>query len=38
MKNHGAIVGAKTLKDAFYKYEVLEYMAQVIIQEKLFRM
>ncbi len=38
MKNHGAIVGAKTLKDAFYKYEVLEYMAQVIIQEKMLRM
>lgn len=34
MQNHGAIVGAKNIQEAFYKYEVLEYMAQVIIQEK----
>ncbi len=37
MQNHGAIVGAKTIKEAFYKYEVLEYMARVIIQEKLLQ-
>ena len=35
MQNHGAIVCAKNIQDAFYKYEVLEYMAQVIFQEKL---
>lgn len=35
LKNHGAIVCAKTIQEALYKYEVLEYMAQVIIQEKL---
>lgn len=37
LENHGAIIGAKTIKDALYKYEVLEYMAQVIFQEKLLR-
>jgi len=36
LQNHGAIVGAKTIKEALYKYEVLEYVAQVIIQTKLF--
>ena len=38
MKNHGAIIGAKTIQEALYKYEVLEYIAQVIIQEKLLRL
>lgn len=37
LQNHGAIVGAKTIQEALYKYEVLEYMAQVIIQEKLLQ-
>ncbi len=37
LQNHGAIVVASSIKEAFYKYEVLEYMAQVIIQEKLLR-
>jgi len=37
LQNHGAIVGAKTIKEAFYKYEVLEYTARVIIQEKLLQ-
>lgn len=37
LKNHGAIVIAPTIKDAFYMYEVLEYTAQVFIQEKLLK-
>ena len=37
LQNHGAIVGAKTIQEALYKYEVLEYMEQVIIQEKLLQ-
>ena len=37
MQNHGAIVCAKTIKDAFYMYEVLEYTAQVFVQEKLLK-
>jgi len=35
LQNHGAIVIAKTMQEAFYKYEVLEYTAQVIYQEQL---
>ena len=35
LQNHGAIVIAKTMKEAFYKYEVLEYTAQVIYQQQL---
>ncbi|MCQ2958277.1 MAG: class II aldolase/adducin family protein [Candidatus Gastranaerophilales bacterium] len=35
MQNHGAIVVAKSIKEALYKYEVLEYTAQVIIQKQL---
>ena len=37
MQNHGAIIVAPTIKDAFYSYEVLEYTAQVYIQEKLLK-
>ena len=37
MQNHGAVVVAKTTQEAVYKYEVLEYLAQVIIQEKLLK-
>ena len=37
MKNHGAIVIAKSIKDAFYAYDVLEYTAQVYFQEKLIK-
>ena len=37
LQNHGAVVVAQTITDALYKYEILEYMAQVIIQEKLLR-
>jgi len=32
MQHHGAIVVAKSIQEAFYKYETLEYMARVIIQ------
>ncbi|MCR4880706.1 MAG: class II aldolase/adducin family protein [bacterium] len=35
MQNHGAIVIAKNIQDAFYTYEVLEYTAQVFVQEKM---
>ena len=38
MQNHGAIVIAKTMQEAFYTYEVLEYTAQVFLQEKLFKL
>lgn len=37
MQNHGAIVIAPTIREAFYTYEVLEYTAQVYIQEKLLK-
>ena len=35
LQNHGAIVVGKTLQEALYKYEMLEYMAQVIIQTQI---
>ena len=38
MQNHGAIVVGKSIKDAYYLYELLEYMAQVFVQEKLLKL
>ena len=38
MQNHGAIVVSKSIKEAFYTYEVLEYTAQVFVQEKLLKL
>ena len=35
LQNHGAIVIGKNIKEAFYTYDVLEYTAQVFIQEKM---
>ena len=37
LQNHGAIVVGKSIEEAFYKYDVLEYMAQVIILENCFK-
>ena len=37
LQNHGAIVVGKSIEEAFYKYDVLEYMAQVIILENSFK-
>jgi L-fuculose-phosphate aldolase len=35
MANHGFIVGAKTLKDAFYKLELAESYAQVVLNTEI---
>jgi len=35
MQNHGVVVGGKTLKEAYYKMETVEYTAEVILNAKI---
>lgn len=35
MQNHGVVVGAKTIKEAYYKMETVEYTAEVILNAKI---
>ena len=35
MQNHGVVLGAKTITDAYYKMETVEYTAEVILNAKI---
>lgn len=35
MQNHGVVLGAKTLREAYYKMETVEYTAEVILNAKI---
>lgn len=35
MQNHGVVLGAKSLYDAYYKMETVEYTAEVILNSKI---